>query len=155
MALDRHQLQSQIQSYAARGQWAQAEQVCQQLARIAPHHADTHFWAGQVALRQRRWQIAYAAFERCLKIDGNRLDAVLDAATALLQLGRHGESHALLGSHQSQLLSFAGAAFRLGELLSRLGLHAQAMLAYRAANEKQPNADQIQAALAACATKNG
>ena len=138
-----------------RGDLAALVSITQQLQATAPHYADTHYLAAHAALAQQQWPNAVRAFKKCIQLDRKRLDALVELADLHLKMGRHGDSYALLAKRSADLALAPRPAFMAGELMTKLGMHVDALPLFRAANTLQPEVDSIQAGLAACATKNG
>ncbi len=155
MSTNRAQLSQQARVALSRGDVAAAQGIARNLLAATPLYADGHYLMARVALAQRQVAAAQRAYQECLKLDAQRMDAVTELADLWLKLGEHGRSFNLLKANFDALRTTSGAAFAAAELLSRLAMHERAFTLYQRANELQPNVPRIEAGLAASATKNG
>jgi tetratricopeptide (TPR) repeat protein len=114
-----------------------------------------YFLLGLVAKANGRSSQAMAAFLKAISLDAGRYDAAVELANLYAQSLRYGETLNLLKRYETHLGNSPLYLDMAANIYSRLGLHANAWPLYQKANELQPNLDQFQANLAACAVFQG
>lgn len=155
MSKNRAQLSQQARAALARGDMASVQAIARNLVAGSPYYPDGHYLAARAALAQRRIAAAVQAYKECLRLDKGHLEAVVELADVLLKSGEHGQSFSILKKNGDALIKTSRMSFTAADLFSRLGMHQDAFAFYKSANVLQPGVPNIEAGLAACATKNG
>lgn len=98
---------------------------------------------------------AITAFSKAISLDSGRYDAAVELANLYVMQFRNGEATDLLNHYQSRLVNSPLYLDMAASVYTRLGLHAEAWPLLQKANQLQPELDQFQANLAACAVYLG
>jgi tetratricopeptide (TPR) repeat protein len=150
---------SQLSAAARRavqvGDWATVSACARMIKKQDKKSSEGYFLSGLVEKTSGRSDQAMASFKKAISLDAGRYDAAVELANLYAQLLRHGETLNLLKRYETRLGNSPLYLDMAASIYSRLGLHASAWPLYLKANELQPNLDQFQANLAACAVFQG
>jgi len=150
---------SQLSSAARRAvqakDWATVSACVSMIRKQDKKSPEGYFLLGLVEKANASSSQAMAAFSKAISLDAGRYDAAVELANLYAQSLRHGETLNLLKRYESHLGNSPLYLDMAANIYSRLGLHANAWPLYQKANELQPNLDQFQANLAACAVFQG
>ena len=150
---------SQLSAAARRavqlGDWATVSACAGRIRKLDKKSPEGYFLSGLVEKARGRSSQAMAAFSKAITLDAGRYDAAVELANLYAQLLRHDETLNLLKRYESRLANSPLYLDMAANIYTRLGLHANAWPLYQRANELQPELDQFQANLAACAVFQG
>lgn len=150
---------SQLSAAARRavqaGDWATVSACASKIRKQDKKSPEGYFLSGLVEKASGRSSQAIASFSKAISLDAGRYDAAVELANLYAQLLRNGETLNLLKRYETRLGSSPLYLDMAANIYSRLGLHAKAWPLYQKANELQPDLDQFQANLAACAVFQG
>ena len=150
---------SQLSAAARRavqvGDWATVSACASMIRKQDKKGPEGYFLSGLVEKASGRPSQAMAAFSKAISLDAGRYDAAVELASLYALSLRHDETLNLLKRYESHLGNSPLYLDMAANIYSRLGLHANAWPLYQKANELQPNLDQFQANLAACAVFQG
>ena len=131
-----HLLMAEI--YSQEKEWPDAIAEIERAAAIDPKNARTHFTAGRAYQQMERWPQAAAAFEKAVALDANFGDAWYQigrtAATSGENLNRGLEALDIYIDRFAEsggAVFHAGAWWRRGSILEKLGKREEAAAAYR------------------------
>lgn len=150
---------SQISAAARRavqaGDWATVGACANRIRKLDKKSPEGYFLIGLVEKARGRSGQAMAAFSKAITLDAGRYDAAVELAKLYAQLLRHDETLNILKRYEPRLGNSPLYLDMAANIYTRLGLHANAWPLYQRANELQPELDQFQANLAACAVFQG
>lgn len=150
---------SQLSAAARRavqvGDWTTVKACASMIRKQDKKNPEGYFLLGLVEKASGRSSQAMAAFAKAISLDAGRYDAAVELASLYALSLRHDETLNLLKRYESHLGNSPLYLDMAANIYSRLGLHASAWPLYQKANELQPNLDQFQANLAACAVFQG
>ena len=135
--------------------WATVSACVSMIRKQDKKGPESYFLQGLVEKASGRPSQAMAAFSKAISLDAGRYDAAVELASLYALSLRHDETLNLLKRYESHLANSPLYLDMAANIYSRLGLHASAWPLYQKANELQPNLDQFQANLAACAVFQG
>lgn len=135
--------------------WASLGACANEILKRDKKSPEGYFLSGLVEKAAGRIQKATNAFSKAVNLDARRYDAAIELAGQYAILLRNAEALELLQQYESQLTNSPLYLDLAANTYSRLGLHAQAWILYKKANELQPEIDMFQANLAACAVYLG
>jgi len=130
-------LQQAISFYQV-GQLQQAEQICQQILRDFPKHAETLHLLGLIAHQVGDYRIATSLIAQAIEIDPNQSSFFYNVGNALREQGRLDES---VDAYQQTIHiqpDHADAYNNLGNVLKEQGKLDESIDAYQKAIEHQP-----------------
>jgi len=137
------------------GDWATVRSCAKKLIKQDKKGPEGYFLSGLCEKSSGRSTQAVALFSLAIKHDAGRYDAAIELANQHVMLLRNGEATTLLKRYESRLDQSPLYLDMAAMLYTRLGLHAKAWPLLQKANALQPELDQFQANLAACAVYLG
>lgn len=155
MSANLSQLSAAARRAVRAGDWATVSAYASTIRKRDKKGPEGYFLSGLVEKVSGRSSQAMAAFSKALSLDARRYDAAVELANQYALSLRHGDAVDLLKRYESRLGNSPLYLDMAANIYSRLGLHANAWPLYQKANELQPNLDQFQASLAACAVFQG
>ena len=130
-------LQQAISFYQA-GQLQQAEQICQQILRDFPQHANALHLLGIIAYQVEGYQIATDLISQAIEIDSNQSSFFYNLGNILKEQGRLEESIEVYQQAIHIQPDRADAYYNLGLVLQEQGRLKESMNAYQQAIHIQP-----------------
>jgi tetratricopeptide (TPR) repeat protein len=127
------------QNYMKKGQYGDATIEFRNALRLDPRFVEAYYQLAQADAAQHTWSGAYAALEKTIELDPNRLDARLDRGRLYLAAKEFGKAEEDANLILKQDPKDLGAYQLLGAALVSEGKPGQALAAFSKATELQPN----------------
>ena len=136
---------------AQAGDWATVRSFAKKIIKQDKKNPEGYFLSGLAEKGNGRSMPAISAFSRAIQLDKNRYDAAVELANQYAIVQRNGEATDILKRFVPRLSNSPLYLDLAATVYTRLGLHADAWPLLQKANQLQPDLDQFQANLAACA----
>lgn len=132
-------LDSLARTQLAVGETASAIQTFRQVVALTPRIAEAHYRLGKALQQARDQQGATSAFRQALAVDSNYAPALLELIEVELRANRRDAAEKMATEWSRARPALTAGHVILGDTLSRVGKHAEAVEAYRTAQARQPS----------------
>lgn len=119
---------------------AEAAEKFRRILELEPANSDAHFHLGQIALKAQHYQAAALEFELVAKLNAEYPGVALNTAIVAFHTGRHDLARRHLNAVMETLTADEPDLIGLADLLHKVGLNDQALVALRLLVDREPGA---------------